>query len=515
LSEGESLLLMRVPWNEVLTVDKALVFLRSSVAPMAQRHRMFEATWSRLEESLGTKPEVALAVAMLVCESKTDHCMFLTTFGWILRSVEESGDLGIPLCAIAAILEDRDLRDFKTDETSLDEPHGAFRTRCENYMAARWCDTSFIPVVVDAVELIKRLRRTLMFFHEISEGMVNSEGSWVSNFPATVQGGLSFVKRALHLVAWLRSRWICFTHHHQNPNSTSHTKSRRKHAEKEVVLSYAVVPVVEMLNHDPRSQLCPTVEYGEYVELSLQWEFLHRVSPGEPNSCEREICIDYGPLSNTALLVRYGFVLEVKDNPSEYFDVPLLGTHDDRCANDDVSESTRYWCVDPAALTMVWRVRQPLCSRLLDALPITPPIDVLFTALMVLLPRFVADAPSSAALTRKQLLRSVVNSDSDDDISDSSILFDDEAKNVLWGSVPVQYRVQAIALLAEKVNVHVQEPALAALHRLGGDRDLSSLPNIELSNLDFWCLTLALQRKKLAKALIECLTEANGCVGKW
>ena len=92
---------------------------------------------------------------------------------------------------------------------------------------------------------------------------------------------------------------------------------------------FAVVPIVEKLNHNPHSLMHPTVDWGvavtlEAARLSQQQQKHNSVLACAYNglTAGSEVLINYGPLCNAKLLSRYGFVLE-KDCPSEVVEVQL------------------------------------------------------------------------------------------------------------------------------------------------------------------------------------------------
>ena len=184
----------------------------------------------------------------------------------------------------------------------------------------------------------------------------------------------------LRYVAWIRSRWVsCHVKAESDSSSPSTTKKKKSNSSEAQKKSssmelFAIVPVVEKLNHSPHSLMSPTVDWG--VRVTLEAAPLSSSQGPNPIAASSraaletgdEVLINYGPLSNFKLLSRYGFVLE-KDCPAEFLSVelPPVSSH--------VREA---WHVLDGMTATCWTIREGA----IDSSSPRAPWSVLFTMLL-------------------------------------------------------------------------------------------------------------------------------------
>lgn len=467
--------LLRVGWSDVIDFDVSTDYLAGALRLGDDR----SAPESSVVPLLDTKrhptciQECTIAAALVLCSLTAKHVdddgdisqtSFAARSRWVSGVVEDCGDLAIPLCWS---IRDSSSTSCVTQKDDLDL-----------YL----CGDTLSESVRRDVAAIR------LWFNDFFVLLQQSD--------VGKQVVADFTDAAFRrYVAWVRSRWICFPLPHVLLSSSvarcwSISDSVR----------YAVVPLVEKLNHHPHSVMCPTVEPGEFVSLRADW------NDAAPNRLARgdEVFISYGALTNEHLLSRYGFLLGVAENPAEVVDVRLPPLR------QDVLDR---WRVSTDSVTGTWRLTHSVLCRAVAAAGETldPPVPILFTAMLHCVSSLVDEgllSPPAAA--------TVISDDDDDDgvmcgffgegsSSEHSWVYDErrmhEWMQLRDGESCGEATRAARRFLGDLVARQWRDPALRCLEKLN-DMDLSSQLG---ESSRWWAATFATQRLAVASGVLRML----------
>lgn len=468
---------LRVPWDSVLDSRACVRFLSSGICDdVGPRVSAF------LQQAVDEDHEdFVFGAALLVMRWRSTslsapvrmsatQCdaaeLFCTQFHWILDVVEECGELGIPLCwgrpghsaAAQSLICDRHLLCRVTEDVE------ACRKWLENYLNVAY--------------------------------QAKPDDKSNEDFR--------------RYVAWVRSRWLCFSDT-RSPVPSTHSKKAAKNVSR-----HAVVPLVEKLNHNAHALMCPTVSPGEYVSLVADY------NNQSPNTLRRgdELFISYGALRNATLWERYGFVirpqlLQPAEAASCDGDLSLMQPLQLDCPADTVEISLPLvtdafldsWRISRDCVAASWVVSTPI---LLGAVP-NPSLQLTLISTPIRFAVGLLIAEESGIKLTSAVEEDIASGDDSDEgglgfgADEDSWYFSDERMNT-WLKAHVS-SLDILTRLKELVSSNILAPAEETLRLLrANDVRISQFETAPGPSSLYWAESYAALRRNVATRLLKILS---------